>query len=179
MKGNDMRKMTVAKDVDEYISAAPKEVKAKLVELRKILKAVAPESRERINYGMPYYDREFGLGFGSLVPEDAFNKYGPRPGVVFVPTRITRWRNASGRLGFDPTPGSLPLGCKLASGQVQRTSVQCHRNDRKSPGGPHALGIAPSCRCWIAAQTHLSRQSDRGRLLLSCCSRRRPRSRKR
>ena len=79
-----MRKMTVAKDVDEYISAAPKEVKAKLVELRKILKAVAPESRERINYGMPYYDREFGLGFGSLVPEDAFNKYGPRPGVVFV-----------------------------------------------------------------------------------------------
>jgi len=67
MKGDDMRKMAVAKDVDDYIAAAPKEVQAKLVQLRKIVKAVAPESRERISYGMPYYEFHGALaGFAAF-----------------------------------------------------------------------------------------------------------------
>jgi len=67
MKGNDMRKMTVAKDVDDYIAAAPKEVQAKLVQLRKIVQAVAPESSERISYGMPYYEYHGALaGFAAF-----------------------------------------------------------------------------------------------------------------
>ena len=67
MNGNDMRKMAVAKDVDDYITAAPKEVQAKLVQLRKIVKAVAPESSERISYGMPYYEYHGALaGFAAF-----------------------------------------------------------------------------------------------------------------
>src|SRR2546426_12844818 len=67
MKGNDVRKMTVAKDVDDYIAAAPKEAQAKLVQLRKIVKAVAPESRECISYGMPYYEYQGALaGFAAF-----------------------------------------------------------------------------------------------------------------
>lgn len=45
-----------AKDVDAYISAAPKAVQPKLRQLRKIIRAAAPEAQERISYGMPYYD---------------------------------------------------------------------------------------------------------------------------
>src|SRR5437899_11005268 len=67
MKGSDMRKMAVAKGVDDYIAAAPKEVRAKLVQLRKIVKAVAPGSRERISYGMPYYEYHGALaGFAAF-----------------------------------------------------------------------------------------------------------------
>ncbi len=47
--------MKKAKDVDEYIAKAPKEVRGKLKELRAIIKSAAPESEERISYGMPYY----------------------------------------------------------------------------------------------------------------------------
>ena len=43
------------KDVDSYISAAPKEVRTKLRELRAAIRAVAPKAEERISYGMPYY----------------------------------------------------------------------------------------------------------------------------
>ena len=47
--------MKKAKDVDEYIAKAPKEVRGKLKELRAIIKSAAPKAEERISYGMPYY----------------------------------------------------------------------------------------------------------------------------
>lgn len=43
------------RSVDEYIAAAPEQARAKLVQLRNIVKAVAPKAEERISYGMPYY----------------------------------------------------------------------------------------------------------------------------
>ena len=47
--------MKPVKDVDEYIALAPKEVQAKLKELRATIMAAAPNAQERISYGMPYY----------------------------------------------------------------------------------------------------------------------------
>ena len=47
--------MKKAKDVNEYIAKAPKDVRGKLKELRAIIKAAAPKAEERISYGMPYY----------------------------------------------------------------------------------------------------------------------------
>lgn len=44
------------KSVDEYISAAPKEVQDKLREVRAAIREVAPTARESISYRMPYYD---------------------------------------------------------------------------------------------------------------------------
>ncbi len=43
------------KTVDAYIKAAPKEVQAKLTQLRRIIKSTAPKAEERISYAMPYY----------------------------------------------------------------------------------------------------------------------------
>jgi len=45
----------IAKDVPEYIATAPKETRAQLRELRKLVKAAAPKAVESIGYGMPYY----------------------------------------------------------------------------------------------------------------------------
>lgn len=74
-----MRKITLAKDVDNYVAMAPKAVQAKLLQLRKIIRAVAPESSEGISYGMPYYEYHgmvacFGIfknhiGFFGALPE--------------------------------------------------------------------------------------------------------------
>ena len=44
------------KDVDEYLAATPKEVRVKLSEIRRAIKAAVPKAEERISYGMPYYD---------------------------------------------------------------------------------------------------------------------------
>ena len=43
------------KNIDGYIASAPKESKAKLLELRKLLKSLAPKAEEGISYGMPAY----------------------------------------------------------------------------------------------------------------------------
>jgi uncharacterized protein YdhG (YjbR/CyaY superfamily) len=47
--------MEKRRTVDEYIAAAPKEVRGRLRELRGIIKSAAPDAEERISYGMPYY----------------------------------------------------------------------------------------------------------------------------
>ena len=59
--------MKKAKDVDEYISMAPKQVQLKLKDLRAAIREAAPTAVERISYGMPYYDYHgrlayFGIG---------------------------------------------------------------------------------------------------------------------
>jgi len=41
--------------VDEYIAAAPKEVQAKLIEVRAAIREAAPAANESISYKMPYY----------------------------------------------------------------------------------------------------------------------------
>jgi uncharacterized protein YdhG (YjbR/CyaY superfamily) len=48
--------MRRAKDVDQYIEQAPKEMHGSLKKLRALIKKIAPAALERISYGMPFYD---------------------------------------------------------------------------------------------------------------------------
>jgi uncharacterized protein YdhG (YjbR/CyaY superfamily) len=57
--------------VDDYISAAPKETRAKLREVRKAIRETAPTAVESISYRMPYYSYKgrlawFGLHKGHI-----------------------------------------------------------------------------------------------------------------
>ncbi len=56
-----------ADDVDGYIAAAPKEVQAKLNEMRAAIKQLAPDATEYISYGMPVfkYEKPF-IGFAAM-----------------------------------------------------------------------------------------------------------------
>jgi uncharacterized protein YdhG (YjbR/CyaY superfamily) len=45
-----------ARGVDAYIRAARGTARKKLQEVRNAIREVAPEARESISYGMPYYD---------------------------------------------------------------------------------------------------------------------------
>jgi len=49
---------TKPKTVAEYIEAAPEPARAKLHELRAILKEVAPEAKETLKWGSPVFEEE-------------------------------------------------------------------------------------------------------------------------
>ena len=52
---NKTAKASAPQTVDDYIAAAPAAARAKLVELRQIIRAAAPQAAEYISYGMPFY----------------------------------------------------------------------------------------------------------------------------
>jgi uncharacterized protein YdhG (YjbR/CyaY superfamily) len=64
------KKKAPAKDVDEYIAAAPKETREVLEKLRKTIKAAAPMAEEIISYRIPTYKYH-----GSLVHFAAFKNH--------------------------------------------------------------------------------------------------------
>ena len=59
-----------AKNVNEYISAAPKEARAHLREIRAAIKSAVPKAEEGISYGKPYYKHH-----GMLAGFDAFKNH--------------------------------------------------------------------------------------------------------
>ena len=61
--------MKKVKDVDEYIETAPLAVRRKLREIRKAIKATAPDAVERISYGMPYYSYKGRLAYFAYAKE--------------------------------------------------------------------------------------------------------------
>ena len=86
------------KTVDEYIAAAPKPIRPKLVQLRNVIKAVAPKAEERISYGMPFYKYHRALAgfaayknhiglYGALTKEQrhAFRNYETAKGSIRFP----------------------------------------------------------------------------------------------
>ncbi len=53
-------------NVDTYIASAPKEIQAKLKEIRAVIKKIAPNAMENISYGMPGYDKGRVAWFGLM-----------------------------------------------------------------------------------------------------------------
>ena len=63
----DAAKAAASKEVDAYITKAPKEVRDTLIKLRRVIKKAVPKAKERISYGMPFYEY-VGTGFkGRLI----------------------------------------------------------------------------------------------------------------
>ena len=58
--------MKSAKDVDAYIAKAPKEAQARLKQMRKVIRAVAPNVEESISYRMPAYGKGRVAWFASM-----------------------------------------------------------------------------------------------------------------
>ena len=55
--------MDKAKEVNKYISSAPKEVQGKLKELRAAIMSSATKATEKMSYGMPYYHHKGRLAY--------------------------------------------------------------------------------------------------------------------
>lgn len=57
-------------DVDDYLAAVPKEARATLQKLRKVIQAAAPQTAEVVSYRIPVYKH-----YGMLVGFAAFKKH--------------------------------------------------------------------------------------------------------
>lgn len=64
--------------VSEYINAAPKEARAKLREIRSILKKVAPKAKEGLKWGYPVFeDQRILFSYGAFKTHLNFMPTGP------------------------------------------------------------------------------------------------------
>ena len=75
----------VAKDVNAYIAAAPKAARARLVELRALIRTASPNAEEYISYAMPFYKLR-----GARVGFAAFTKHIALFGVASVVENFER-----------------------------------------------------------------------------------------
>ena len=62
-----MTKKRSARDVDDYISSSDDSARAKLEELRSLIRSTIPKAEEKIWYGVPFYNYRGELaGFSAL-----------------------------------------------------------------------------------------------------------------
>jgi len=108
MKGDTSAYTTI----DEYIATCPKEVQPILHELRKIIKAAAPDAEEKISYQMPAFFQN-----GVLVYFAAMKNH-----IGFYPTGIGVEAFKDELSGYVTTKGSihLPMDKPLPKGFIQR-----------------------------------------------------------
>ena len=97
----------VAKNIDEYISRYPAEIRQKLEAIRKTIRAVAPKAEEVISYMMPAFKQD-----GMLVYFAAFKHHiGFFPGAGGVEAfkkELTAYKTSKGTIQF-PLDQAPPL----------------------------------------------------------------------
>jgi uncharacterized protein YdhG (YjbR/CyaY superfamily) len=99
------------KDIDEYISNFPADVRANLQKLRQTIQKAAPKAKEKISYGIPTFTYH-----GNLVHFAAYEThYGFYPGaaaIVKFKDELTAYETSKGTIRF---PMGKPLPLKLIS----------------------------------------------------------------
>ena len=116
--------MKKAKDVDEYIAKAPKEVRVKLKELRTIIKSTAPKAEEHISYGMPYYDYKGRLVYFAFAKKH-IGLYVPPPVIEEHKKELKDYGTAKATVRF-PLNKKLPLPLikKLVKARVKKNEAR-------------------------------------------------------
>ena len=95
--------------VDQYIKTLPPASKEKIIELRNLIKKIAPEAEELISYNMPSFNYH-----GRLVYYAAFKShigfYPMASGIAAFQNEITKYKWAKGSVQFPldkPLPSAL------------------------------------------------------------------------
>jgi uncharacterized protein YdhG (YjbR/CyaY superfamily) len=108
--------------IDQYIQGFPKDVQAKLSELRSTIREAAPEAIEKISYGVPTFDLN-----GNLVHFAAFKGhigFYPTPsGIARFQKELKAYKSAKGSVQFpleEPLP--LQLIAKIVAFRVDENS---------------------------------------------------------
>ena len=104
-----LKEKSSVRDVDSYIASFPDEVQAILENLRKIIKAAAPDAEEAMAYGMP----TFRINGKNLVHFAAFKShigFYPTPsGIDAFEKELTHYKHSKGAIQF-PIDDSIPFG---------------------------------------------------------------------
>ena len=111
--------MKHAKDVDEYIANAPKEIQGKLKEMRDAIKKTAPDALEKISYGMPYYGYKGRLAYFAYYKHH-IGLYLTPPVIEDHKTELKGYVTAKATVQF-PLDKKLPLALikKLVKARVK------------------------------------------------------------
>jgi uncharacterized protein YdhG (YjbR/CyaY superfamily) len=114
--------MKRVKNVDEYISLAPKELQGKLEELRATIRAAAPRAEERISYGMPYYAYKGRLAYFQLWKKHV---------GLYVPSPVVEEHRSELR-GYETNKATIrfPLDKKLPNALIKKlVKARARKND--------------------------------------------------
>ena len=93
--------------IDEYIQAFPKNVQEKLESIRRLIRKLAPEAKEKISYQMPTFYLK-----GNLVHFAAFKNhigFYPTPnGISAFQKELSKYKSGKGSAQF-PMDEALPI----------------------------------------------------------------------
>ena len=104
--------MRKAKNVEEYIAAAPAELRAKLREMRSLIRAAAPGAIEKLSYGMPYYGLEGRLAYFAWA-KNHIGIYIPPPVIQMHAKELKGYETAKATVRF-------PHGKKLPKAMIRK-----------------------------------------------------------
>ncbi len=122
--------MQKAKTVDEYIKSAPKEVQGRLVELRKVIKSVAPKAEEKISYGMPYYGYKGALAYFAAA-KSHIGLYIPPPVIAEHKKELAGYVTAKATVQF-PLDKKLPITLIKKLVRARLKNLEAKKNEAKS-----------------------------------------------
>ena len=95
-----MEKAKVAPEtVDQYIAAFPADVKKRMQQLRKTIKAAAPKAEEVISYQMPGY-KYFGMLVYFAAYKNHIGFYPGAGGVLEFYKKLSSFKSAKGSVQF-------------------------------------------------------------------------------
>ena len=150
-------KPSVPKNIEDYIAAAPRGVRPILEEIRRAIRAAAPDAEEVISYRMPAFKQN-----GILIYFAAFKNhiglFPPVSGDAKLEKAVKPYAGPKGNLKFpldEPIPYAL-IG-RIVKHNVTRNMARASNRSRKRPSSratPKSKGSAvhPDTKAYIDAQ---------------------------
>jgi len=102
-----MKKTLKQRDVDSYIAAAPKEMRGKLKEIRKVIRETAPEAVEKISYRIPYYSYKGRLAYFAFAKKH-IGLYAMLGAMKKHESKVNKYRTGKATLQF-PLDKNIPI----------------------------------------------------------------------
>ena len=116
-----MEKATVVPEtVDQYIAAFPADVKKRMQQLRKTIKAAAPKAEEVISYQMPGY-KYLGMLVYFAAYKNHIGFYPGAGGVLEFYKELSSFKSAKGSVQF---PHDRPIPFEIISKIVKFRVIQ-------------------------------------------------------
>ena len=130
-----MAKAQKPKDIGDYISKFPADVRAILRKVRETIRHAAPEGKETIGYMMPAF-RQHGILVYFAAWEKHVGMYPPISGDKSLEKAITRYAGPKGNLQF-PLDEPMPLGLigRIVRLRVKQDSARAAARCRKKGQG--------------------------------------------
>ncbi len=125
-----------SKAVDRYIRAAPRAFREKLEAVRAAIREAAPEARESISYGMPYYSYEGRLAW--------FGIHRSHIGLYLRPPVLERHKEELKAHGTTKSAVHLPLDREIPVALVRKlVRARVEMNELEAAGRRRQTAVTP------------------------------------